>query len=203
MVELEEDSPVQQYAIHDPLCDSTSYYYVGKWGEIPVAVIQTGMGGNGAYGSWYETKKVLKNLPHLKYIFAVGICGGVRGKVEMGDVVVSEYIWGYSELKMAEPCWTSCSHYIPLNGNNLYNCLSRAAHQPPNAVIKFGTVMSGSWLIKSTAIQEQLLAICRDAKAFEMEGDGIVKAYYGHKKKVEYLVVKGVCDFGDEHKNDD
>ena len=202
MIEMKEGSPVKKYEINDPVCGSKSYYYVGKWGdgEIPVAIIQTGMGTNGAYGSWYETKKALYNLPHLKYIFAVGVCGGIQGEVKMGDVVVSEYIWGYSKLKMAEPWWTR-SHYVPLHDNNFFHYLKQAAHRPPGTVIKFGTIMSGPWLIKSTDIQKKLLEICPEAKAFEMEGDGIVNACQG--KSVEYLIVKGVCDFGDQHKNDD
>ena len=201
MLELKEDSEVKQYAIDDPLCDAKSYYYVGRWGdrEIPVAIIQTGMGGNDVYGSWYETKKALYNLPHLKYIFAVGVCGGIRGKVKMGEVIVSKAIWGYSELKMTKPRWISRSDSVNLEHTNFFHFLNQAAQLPYNT--KCGTMISGPWLIKSVAIQGDLLAICPEGIAFEMEGDGIVKACRG--KPIEYLVVKGVCDFGDQHKNDD
>ena len=201
MLELKEGSEVKQYAIDDPLCASKSYYYVGKWGnsEIPVAIIQTGMGGNDVYGSWYETKKALYNLPDLKYIFAVGVCGGIRGKVKLGEVIVSKAIWGYPELKMTEPRWISRSGSTNLENTNIFHCLSQAARLPDNT--KCGIMMSGPWLIRSVAIQGDLLAICPEGIAFEMEGDGIVKACRG--KQIEYLVVKGVCDFGDQHKNDD
>ena len=201
MLELKEGSEVKQYAIDDPLCDSQSYYYIGRWGnrEIPVAIIQTGMGSNDVYGSWYETKKALKNLPHLRYIFAVGVCGGVKHKVKMGEVIVSKAIWGYSELKMTEPRWISRSDCVNLENTNFFHFLSQTAHLPTNT--KCGTMISGPWLIKSVAIQDDLSKICQEGIAFEMEGDGIVKAC--RKTKIEYSVVKGVCDFGDLDKNDD
>ena len=52
MMQLKEGTTVSGYIVDDPLCDSVSTYYIGKWGEdteIPVAIIQTGMGSNGVY----------------------------------------------------------------------------------------------------------------------------------------------------------
>ena len=198
MIELKEGSTVTEYVIDDPLCGSDSYYFVGKWGEIRVAIIQTDMGSNGLYGSWYETKKALYNLPNLKYIFAVGVCGGVRGRVKMGEVVVSKVIWGYFDLKMAEPRWENRSFDMSAAQKGFYRYLSQSAHKPD--YVKCGVIMSGPWLIKRTDIQNELLEICPGGIAFEMEGFGIAQACDG---KVECLVVKGVCDFGDKHKNDD
>ena len=202
MMQLKEDSTVSQYIVNDPLCDSVSFYYVGKWGddgEIPVAIIQTGMGSNGVFGSWYETKKAFKNLPHLKYIFAVGVCGGVKRRVKLGDVIVSEAICGYPDLKMTGVKWINRSFGSKLTEQNFCRYLTQAANMPAN--IKPGTVLSGPWLIKDIDIQQKLLLkVCPDALAFEMEGVGIVQACVG--KQMEYLIVKGVCDFGDASKND-
>ena len=201
MLQLKEGSTVAEYAIDDPLCDSKSYYYVGKWGdgEIPVAIIQTSMGTNGVYGSWYETKKALKNLPQLKYIFAVGICGGVKEKVEMGEVIVSKAICGYTELKMTQAKWINRAFKSVVTEKNFCRYLNQDAHKPAN--IKVGEILSGPWLIKSTGIQGELLKLSGDAIAFEMEGIGILQACDG--KGIECLVVKGVSDFGDQNKNDD
>ena len=74
--------------------NNPSYYYVGKWGDgkIPVVIIQTQMGSNGPHGSFAETRKALEVLPNLEYIFAIGVCGGIKGKVNLGDVVVSKVL---------------------------------------------------------------------------------------------------------------
>ena len=200
MMQLKEDSPVSRYMIKDSLCDSLSCYYVGEWGNdgIPVAIIQTDMGTNGVFGSWYETKKAFKNLPDLKYIFAIGICGGVMGRVNLGDVIVSKDIRGYSDLKMTERNWINRSFSGRITEQNFYHFLSQTANMPPNT--HTGTILSGPWLIRSKAILKQLLKVCPEAIAFEMEGVGIVQACAG--KEIEYLIVKGVSDFGDAKKND-
>ena len=203
MLQLKEGSEIFEYTVKDPLCDSQSYYFVGKWGdgEIPVAIIQTNMGSNGLYGSWYETKKAFYNLPHLKYIFAVGICGGVRGKVEMCEVIVSKAIIGYTELKMTKSDWINRAFSSVSTDKKFYHFYSRAANQPAKIKNAFEVIMSGPWLIKCTGVQKKLLETCPQAFAFEMEGIGIVQACDG-KSKIEVLVVKGVSDFADEHKND-
>ena len=65
--------------------NNPSYYYVGKWGDgkIPVVIIQTQMGSNG-FLCW--NKKALEVLSNFEYIFAVGVCEGIKGKVNLGDV---------------------------------------------------------------------------------------------------------------------
>jgi len=40
-----------------------------------------------------------------------------------------------------------------------------------------------------------------EIKAVEMEGSGIADATWDHEKG--YLVVRGICDYCDSHKNDD
>ena len=200
MMEMKKDSVVTKFSVDDSLCDTKSYYYVGKWGDsgIPVAIIQTSMGTSGVFGSWYETKKALKNLKHLKYIFCVGICGGVKGRVKLGDVVVSTRICGYPDLKMMDVAWINRSCSSTLGEQGFLHFLTQTANLP--AKIIPGTVLSGPWLIKSLVIQKELLKLCPEADAFEMEGIGIVQACAGKEK--EYLIVKGVSDYGNAKKDD-
>ena len=44
-----------------------------------------------ADSSWYETKKALHFMPHLEYIFVVGVCGGVLVKVDLGNII--NHLW--------------------------------------------------------------------------------------------------------------
>ena len=201
MMKLKKDSVVLEYLVEDPMCGSRSYYYIGKWGNkgIPVAIIQTSMGSSGVFGSWYETKKAFKNLPHLKFIFSVGVCAGVKNKnIKLTNVIISKDICGYHELKMTDEYWINRSVYGKMSERNFYNHISRARYKPRNA--KFGVFLSGPWLIKNNKIQKELLQLCKEAIAFEMEGVGITQACIG--KGVEYMIVKGVCDFGDANKSD-
>jgi len=55
-------------------------------------------------------------------------------------------------------------------------------------------VLSGPWLIADENVKSQLLKLCKEAKAIEMEGMGIAEACGTHKKHVKCLVEKGVSD---------
>ena len=204
MVQLKEECGVTEYAVKDPN-NPTSYYYVGKWGDgkIPVAIVQTNMGSNKIHGSYNETKKALCWLPNLKYIFAVGVCGGVKGKVELGTVVISKVIQDYSDVKVKDDKMVIRSDCYTVSGKEFYHYLSRAANKPDNA--KCGMVLSANWLVADSKFQRQVLEPNPEAIAFEMEGHGIARACKeeGKGEQIEFLIVKGVSDLADEHKADD
>ena len=67
-----------------------------------MVVVQTAMGGNDNHGSYNETRKALNCLPNLRFIFAVGVCGGFIGKVKLGEVVVSKDLKDCSEKKIVK-----------------------------------------------------------------------------------------------------
>ena len=181
-----------------------SYYYIGKWGDkgIPVAIVQTAMGSDGPYGSYNETKKALSYLPNLKYIFAVGVCGGVKDKVKLGDVVVSKVLQDCSNKKVTDEKVIIRSPSWPLYGKPFYYFLNQAANKPD--IMRCGMVLSANMLIADGKFQKKLLEPCPEAIAFEMKGHGIARACEEcAKKEIEFLVVKGVSDLADEDKVDD
>ena len=207
MSKLNKDCGVLEYKddSHNP-----SRYYVGKWGDekIPVVIIQTCMGGDGAHGSLAETKKALQVLPNLKYIFAVGVCAGIKGKVKLGDVVVSKVLQDCSntrredggKLVITSPSW-------PLDEKPFFHFLNQAVNKPK--IVKCGMVLSANNLIKDGVVRDQLVKERSQAIAIEMEGHGIARACQEYnterkiERKIEYLVVKGVCDFADKYKSDE
>ncbi|KAL3464377.1 purine and uridine phosphorylase [Aspergillus heterothallicus] len=66
--------------------------------------------------------------------------------------------------------------------------------QPFHPELHFGSVASGDTVMKSGEVRDEVAA--RDhVIAFEMEGAGIWEAFPG------VLVIKGVCDYADSHKN--
>ena len=66
--------------------------------------------------------------------------------------------------------------------------------QPSNPVVHFGLVASGDTVMKSGEDRDDIAA--RDGViAFEMEGAGVWENFPGS------LVIKGVCDYADSHKN--
>ena len=62
--------------------------------------------------------------------------------------------------------------------------------------IHYGTIASGSRLIKFAAARDQIIAdVGTDCICFEMEAAGLMNHF-------PCLVIRGICDYADSHKND-
>ena len=205
MVRMNQGCEISKYTvIKSSVCPGESYYFAGKWGKkkIPVVIVQTAMGSDGNHGSYYETKKALSFLPNLKFIFAVGVCGGFIGKVKLGEVVVSKYLQDCSEMKIVNGNIKFRSRSWQLEDDAFFHFLSKAANTPDNTTS--GMVLSANNFVADAMFQKQLLEARPDAIALEMEGHGIARACqeYMDKKgrKIQFLVIKGVSDIADEKK---
>ena len=208
MVRMNQGCEISKYTvIESSVCSGESYYFAGKWGKkkIPVVIVQTTMGSDGNHGSYNETKKALSCLPNLKFIFAVGVCGGFIGKVKLGEVVVSKYLQDCSAMRIANGNIEFRGHSWQLKDDTFFHFLSKAANTRDNTTS--GMVLSANNFVADAMFRKQLLEACPDAIAFEMEGHGIARACQEYMdkigRKVQFLVVKGVCDFADEKKKSD
>jgi len=68
--------------------------------------------------------------------------------------------------------------------------------EKPHPKIFFGTIASADTVVKDSAFRDQI-AKETDAIAFEMEGSGVSAAFEST------VIIKGVCDYSDSHKNKD
>jgi len=199
MCQLKNKTAIR-YIVYDPMCDCYSYYNVGYWGRVKVAIVRTNMGPHGFGGSWYETRKALNCMPNLRFIFLVGVCGGRKDKgIHLGDVIVSKEIQGFDELKMIPGRLISRSTKSLCKGLNFYDYISKESYKPKQ--VKFEVVVSGPWLVADIEMQQKLWDMLPDGRAIEMEGAGVARAIEG-KNAVECLVVKGVSDLADKEKTD-
>ena len=205
MVGINEECCISKYAVTESnVCPGESYYFVGKWGkkEIPVVIVQTEMSSDGNHGSYNETKKALSCLPNLKFIFAVGVCGGLKD-VKLGEVVVSKVLQDCSVRKIENGRMNIRSRAWHLQGDSFYHFLSQADNTPKNT--KCGMILSANDLVKGADFKNMLREARPEAIALEMEGHGIAKAcqeYRDKGRKIEFLVVKGVSDLANEKKDD-
>jgi nucleoside phosphorylase len=65
-----------------------------------------------------------------------------------------------------------------------------------------GVVLSGATVVKSISTRHELLKERPDAKGIEMEGAGIAAVLRRVSDRPRFALVKGVCDFADEVKDD-
>ena len=206
------DGEIYQCTVCDDLTHSESTYYYGKWGKVPVVVVQTGtkVGSQFQYGSWFETKKALYYMPELRHVFGVGVCGAAvdddSGKphVPLGHVVISSHIIGYDHQKKKVEGDENRSFFSDMSEQSFYRFLSRLMNKGDwEEGLRFGRVLSGSWLVADINAQKLVLDSSRnDEIAFEMEGVGIAAACQNARNVDGWLVVKGVSDYANRDKSD-
>lgn len=158
-----------------------------------------------------------------RYIVMTGIAAGIKGKVNIGDVVIAEYVWDYGAGKEAvegnetihkntieqiqiETDISNMVRRLSADSNTLNEIKELFKGKKPdfNLQIRLGPVATGAAVIANSErvkrIQEQL----RDVIAIEMEIYGVYyAARWAIDPKPKYLAIKSICDFADEKKNDD
>ncbi|RVD85539.1 uncharacterized protein DFL_003859 [Arthrobotrys flagrans] len=73
--------------------------------------------------------------------------------------------------------------------------VQRDEREPSTIKVHYGTILSGGMVMKSRKKRDELSAKHYDALCFEMEAAGVSDV-------IPCLVIRGICDYSDSHKND-
>lgn len=155
-------------------------------------------------------------------VVMTGICAGVRGSVELGDLVVATQCFEHSTGQLRD------GHLIPLQNRVaiqpwLLDFLTSLTDSPellqqiqagytralPDGFaskIHYGSMACGPQVIKDQAYIDQLKAREFSLLGLDMESYGVALAASmcsTHSNTVVPLIVKGVTDFADSSKSDD
>ena len=152
-------------------------------------------------------------------LFMVGIAGGVRGKVELGDVVVAKFVFYYEPAKLTAAGEQHRSEQFPTDTllHSRAYFYEAAEWKSKIAVVRPGThqledtlpnvhfepIASGEKVIADLETLPQLLQACPKLAAVAMEGAGVARAARSHNAPPRFIEIRGICDFADPDKNDD
>ncbi|HEY0978400.1 MAG TPA: hypothetical protein VGE21_13085 [Flavobacteriales bacterium] len=167
----------------------------------PVLVIQTGPGNEGAA---VETERAIhEGSP--RWGFFVGIAGGLKKEMKLGDVVAATKVYGYESGKAKKefeprPIAPEVSHaaqQVAYKVERESTWQSRIASKPvatPNAYVK--PVASSGKVIDSRQSAEYKLIkkTYGDSYAVAMEDLGFARAAHANPS-VTFAVVRGISDF--------
>jgi len=168
------------------------------------------------------TKIQLKFHPH--YIFMVGICAGVEGKTNLGDIVIGDPVWDWGSGKSTKIDGISSHlpspHQISID-TKLRSKLMRLSVEKkylneiycdyvlgkrPNHDLQMiiGPMASGSSVIEDGDIVDTIKCTNRDVIAVEMEAYGVMASVIiAAESPAKVIVIKSVCDFANLNKNND
>ncbi len=184
---------------------------------IAASALQKGMASSAALAS----KLVLKFQPKL--LAMVGICAGVRGKVDLGDVIVGNPTWDWGSGKHDETeSGSSVFRLAPKQSEltvGLASLCDEIARTPaflqriragwqnrvPQSEFKVhvGPMASGASVVANSSVGKEIANQNKDLIAIEMEAFAVmVAAEYSTTPRTDSIAIKSVCDFADPDKDD-
>jgi nucleoside phosphorylase len=132
-------------------------------------------------------------------IVAIGIAFGVNQKKQkIGDILVSRQLRIY-DLQRIGKAIILRDDKPKASARLIDHFQGFAQTRWKGAEVRAGVILSGSKLIDNLDYRDQLLAFEEEAIGGEMEGAGLYVSSNDHK--VDWCVVKSICDWADGHKS--
>ena len=184
--------------------EGMSVRYFGVHRGISVFHARSSAGASGTMGSSSVTQEAISSIKP-DFVVSAGICFGMQeGKYKLADVMISSRVRLYEPQRVTtvdNPSGDSEQTTITPRGD-----LLAASHilidrlrslrmlNEYDFKIGEGIILSGDKLVDSKAFIDQLRAIEPEAIAGEMEATGV--AAISQRLKKDWIVVKGICDWG-------
>jgi nucleoside phosphorylase/CheY-like chemotaxis protein len=205
--------------------DHTTYYrgiLQGKRREVSVVVAACPRMGL-APAAVVTSKLIHTFRPRI--VAMAGICAGVRGKAELGDVLVADPCFDWGSGKWVRPLDDGPLSFKPAayqwrlddRVRALAKDMSRdttfldgvkgayggvAPRQPPRVLID--AMASGASVLQAKDLVDGVREHHKNLIGIEMESYAVFTACeYASEPRPLCVSAKGVCDFGDEQKGDD
>jgi nucleoside phosphorylase len=206
---VQEDwEPLTYYCGHIQILDSTESYTVA-------VIVLLDMGNNEAATA--TTRLIQRWQP--SNLLMVGIAGGVQGVVDLGDVVITKFVFYYEMAKLLLEGEQLRPQQFPVDRllysrAYVYETLEwkgqiRVTRPGQVSVEKvmpdvhFEPIASGDKVIADLDSLPKLLKACPKVAAVAMEGAGVALAARSHTTPPRFLEIRGICDFANPDKNDD
>lgn len=176
-----------------------TYNLLGTHGGCLIVHTICEMGAGGIGASQQRTRQAIDHW-NPQAIIAVGIAFGLdETKQKIGDVLVSTQIQDYELGRLNANGTLTTRGDKPGAADILRNCLrqtdateKRRTRDWPK--VRFGLVLSGQKLVDNLDYRESLKALFNEAIGGEMEGTGLYVS--ASPAKIDWIVVKGICDWG-------
>lgn len=181
-------------------------YYMGKVGLYNVVHVQClQMGSLNTGGSAQTIHAALTDWPQIKAVIMMGICFGFdKSKQHIGDVVAATSIKNYETRRVGKKNDIPRGATYQANSclvnafNNLKHTWEYIGTDNKKKSLVLGECVSGEQLVDNEDARNKLKAETPEAKAGEMEGNGLASSCESLKKP--WILVKSICDFADGNK---
>jgi len=174
--------------------DKLVIWNLGKINNCELVLIKTNnMGSLGSGGATITIENAIQSLSPA-YVIMPGIAFGLKpNKQKIGTILVSNDIESYESEKIKEDQAIKRSPRITA-GETLKSRFQNSQFTFKGEDIQFGLIISGEKLVDNKEMVDTLLSKHPEAIGGEMEGSGLMSAC--HRNNIEWILIKGVCDWG-------
>jgi serine/threonine protein kinase/nucleoside phosphorylase/outer membrane protein assembly factor BamD (BamD/ComL family) len=185
--------------IRQPIGNKT-YYNLGAHGGAPVFMVQSEIGTATPGGALLTVHQAIQDLQPQAVIMC-GIAFGLRpDKQQLGDILVAKQLQYYEPQKVALQQGQMPRGDRITSSERLLDRFRSGDNDWQGAQTHFGLVLSGEKLVDDPAFRDWLLKTEPEAVGGEMEGAGLYAA--ARDAKVDWILVKAICDWADGKKDD-
>jgi nucleoside phosphorylase len=192
----------QQKPAFKPIGEKT-YHELGTVNGVHVWLVRSEMGAGGLGASQQSVTKAIGALSP-RAVIMLGIAFGMdERKQAIGDILVSTGLQLYDLQRVGTDAAQKIK--ITIRGSRpdaspwLLDLFRNADLHWRGAKVCFGVLLTGDKLVDNYDFREELKRFAEEAIGGEMEGAGLYVSC--HDAKVDWILVKGICDWGDGHKN--
>jgi nucleoside phosphorylase len=176
------------------------YYNLGIHGGAPVFMVQSEMGAATPGGALLTVHQAIQDL-HPQAAIMCGIAFGLHpDKQHLGDILVSKQLQYYEPQKVDLQRGQMPRGDRATATERLLDRFRSGDIDWQGTQVYFGLVVSGEKLINDPTFRDWLLETEPEAMGGEMEGAGLYVA--ARDAKVDWILVKAICDWADGTKND-
>lgn len=156
----------------------------------------------GSVGAALKTREALLRTKAY-HVVLVGICAGVRGEVELEDVVVPKSVLYFESAKIGadgEERGDESRECDPEIVRRAGGCAAALLDDGVTVRADHRVMACGEKVVANTPFRMALQLRHRKLAAIDMESYGVVRAAESAGRRA--TVIKGVCDMADEEKGD-
>lgn len=203
---------------NDPLIYSRTTYFDKN--NTKKDLLRVKLPEMGMSAASHVTTKIL-SLFEPESVIMVGICGGKKGEVDLGDIIVADKSWDYGSGKVkcdeddnitfsALPNQinidTKLRSNIIRNTDNIidiYTNWNKLYHDNKISTVKIGPIATGSAVISNESFIEKIIEPqYRKLLGIDMETYGVYFACQNSGQDVQFVSIKAVSDLADKDKDD-
>jgi nucleoside phosphorylase len=182
-----------------------TYYDLGKLGGVQLFLVRSGMGAVGPNASTVTISEAI-SLLKPNAIVGTGIAFGVdSSKQRIGQILISEQVSLYGPQRVSTTPDRKLQR-IPRGDRvqaspRLISRFKDGELHWKGSKLTFGLILSGDVLVDNLEERNELIQREPEAIGGEMEAAGLYSA--AGREKVDWIVVKAICDWADGKKAED